>query len=142
VRSDIERKVLAGMDETERLGAAHYSREASYAVYEACLERADAALRAGHSVVLDAVFATPDERRSAEDLARRAGARFQGFWLEAPEEVLKSRVAARQGDASDATPEVVSRQMGYDLGQIGWRSINAAGSASQTTAQINAALTP
>jgi aminoglycoside phosphotransferase family enzyme/predicted kinase len=142
VRSDIERKVLAGVSETERLGAAHYSRETSFAVYEACLARAEAALKAGQAVVLDAVFATPDERRAAEQLARRIGVRFEGFWLEAPEELLKSRVAARRGDASDATPEVVGRQLGYDLGAIGWRRIDAAGPCSETVAQINALLTP
>jgi len=142
VRSDIERKVLAGVDETERLGAAHYSREASCEVYDACMARAEAALRAGQAVVLDAVFATPDERRAAEQLARKIGVRFEGFWLEAPEALLKSRVAARHGDASDATPEVVGRQMGYDLGQMVWQRIDATGSPSQTMAQINALLTP
>ncbi|MFM8746020.1 MAG: AAA family ATPase [Aestuariivirga sp.] len=142
VRSDIERKVLAGVSETERLGAAHYSRDASFAVYDACLARAEAALRAGQAAVLDAVFAAPHERRAAEDLARRVGVRFEGLWLEAPEALLKSRVESRHGDASDATPQVVDRQLGYDLGQIGWRRIDAGGSASETVARISALLTP
>lgn len=142
VRSDLERKVLAGVRETERLGASHYSREASFAVYQACLTRAEATLRAGQAAVLDAVFATPDERRAAEQLARRMGVRFEGFWLEAPEALLKSRVESRRGDASDATPQVVDMQLGYDLGQIGWRRIDAAGSSLETTAQISAFLKP
>ena len=85
------------------------------------LERAEQALRAGHSVVLDAVFARPEERQSAEALARKVGVPFEGLWLDVPKEVAQARVADRKGDASDATPAVVERQFGYDLGEIRWR---------------------
>ena len=53
--------------------------------------------------------------------------RFDGLWLCAPEEVLVGRVAARRGDASDATPEVVERQLGYALGPIHWTRIDVSG---------------
>jgi uncharacterized protein len=49
--------------------------------------------------------------RRIEDMARHAGAAFTGIWLSAPGERLSERVAARRGDASDATPEVVAMQM-------------------------------
>jgi hypothetical protein len=142
LRSDLERKVLAGVGDTQRLDAAHYTPEASFAVYEACLRRAGAALRAGHSVVLDAVFAREGERREAEALARGAGARFTGVWLEAPEAILTARVAARRNDASDATADVVARQLGYDLGTISWVRVDASGDAPETLARIARLLTP
>lgn len=121
VRSDVERKRAAGLALEERLPAGSYSPEASASVYEAMFRRAERALRAGHSVVLDAVFARPVERHGVEALAMKVGVPFEGLWLEVPRDVAQSRVAARKGDASDATPEVVDRQYGYDLGEITWR---------------------
>jgi len=49
------------------------------------------------------------------------GVPFQGIWLDVPKDVAQERVAARRGDASDATPDVVARQFGYDLGTIHWQ---------------------
>ena len=120
VRSDVERKRMAGMALEERMPAGSYTPESSAKVYAAMLGRADQALRAGQSVVLDAVFAKPEERAGAEALARKVGAPFEGIWLDIPKDVAQARVAARKGDASDATPAVVERQFGYDLGQVSW----------------------
>jgi len=72
-------------------------------------------------VVLDGVFARPEERGAAEALALRCGVPFEGIWLDVSPEIARARVAARRGDASDATPDVVDRQFGYDLGEIRWR---------------------
>ena len=83
--------------------------------------RAERILRAGRGVVLDAVFARPEERQAAEALAAKVGVRFEGQWLEVPKEVAQARVAARASDASDATPAVVERQFGYDVGRIDWQ---------------------
>ena len=74
-------------------------------------------------MVLDAVFAREDERHAAEALAAKVGVPFEGLWLDAPKEVAQARVAARQGDASDATPAVVERQYGYELGRITWKRL-------------------
>jgi uncharacterized protein len=121
VRSDVERKRQAGIPLEERMPAGSYSQEASDRVYAAMLERAGQALRAGHGVVLDAVFAKPHERQAAEALAQRVGVPFEGLWLDVPKELAQARVAARGADASDATPAVVERQFGYDLGEIRWK---------------------
>ena len=121
VRSDVERKRVAGIPLEERMPAGSYTPEASARTYAAMIARAERALRAGHSVVLDAVFARKDERQAAEALATKVGVPFDGLWLDVPKEVAQARVAARQGDASDATPAVVERQFGYELGQITWR---------------------
>ncbi|TAJ84197.1 MAG: aminoglycoside phosphotransferase [Reyranella sp.] len=120
VRTDVERKRQAGVALEERMPAGSYSPEASARVYAACLARAERVLRAGHSVVLDAVFARPGERAAAEALARKVGVPFQGIWLDVPKDVAQQRVTDRKGDASDATASVVERQFGYDLGEIDW----------------------
>ena len=121
VRSDVERKRLSGIGLNERMPAGSYTPDASEKVYAVMFERAEQALRAGQSVVVDAVFAKPEERQAAEALARKVGAPFEGVWLDVPKEVAQARVAARTGDASDATPNVIERQFGYDLGEITWR---------------------
>jgi aminoglycoside phosphotransferase family enzyme/predicted kinase len=123
VRSDVERKRLAGIALEERMPAGSYTPEASARVYASMSGRAERALRAGHSVVLDAVFARPGERAAAESLARKVGVPFEGLWLDVPKEVAQARVSARRGDASDATADVVERQFGYDLGDVGWKRI-------------------
>ena len=120
VRSDVERKRLAGIALEERMPAGGYTPEASARVYAAMLKRAERLLRAGHSVVLDAVFAKPEERGAAEALGRKLSVPFHGLWLDIPKDVAQARVAERQGDASDATPAVVERQFSYALGDISW----------------------
>lgn len=120
VRTDVERKRQAGIALEERMPAGSYSPEASARTYAACLARAERVLRAGHSVVLDAVFARPEERAAAEALARKVGVPFRGIWLDVPKDVAQQRVTDRKGDASDATAIVVERQFAYDLGHIDW----------------------
>ncbi|MGQ0582131.1 MAG: bifunctional aminoglycoside phosphotransferase/ATP-binding protein [Reyranella sp.] len=127
VRSDVERKRMSGIGLSGRMPAGSYTPGLSVRVYAALMARAERILRAGHSVVLDAVFAREDERQTAEALAARVGVPFEGIWLDVPKAVAQARVAARKGDASDATPEVVERQFGYELGRIAWQR-RAAGS--------------
>ena len=127
LRSDVLRKSLAGVGELDRLPATAYTPEARARVYAHLCQCAAKALSAGHSVVVDAVFAGAAERDQIEAVARACGARFDGLWLEAPTNLLQARVAARTNDASDATPDVVVRQLDYDLGEIAWSRISAGG---------------
>jgi aminoglycoside phosphotransferase family enzyme/predicted kinase len=124
VRTDVERKRLAGLSLEQHMPPGSYTPEASARIYAAMLARAEKALRAGQSVVLDAVFAKEEERAGAEALARKIGVPFEGLWLDVPKEVAQARVAARKADASDATAAVVERQFGYDLGTITWRRMH------------------
>lgn len=127
LRTDLERKWLAGVGEFDRLPDAAYTSEAARLVYDRVSERARHALRAGHSVIVDGVFARSDERCAMARLARESGAGFHGLWLAAVPETLRARVEARQGDASDATAAVVDRQLSRDLGPIGWDQIASDG---------------
>ena len=121
VRSDVERKRRAQIALEERMPAGSYTPQASAEVYDALMRRAQCVLEAGHSVVLDAVFARKEERAAAEALARKVDVPFEGIWLDVPKDVAQARVAGRKADASDATPAVVERQFGYDLGTITWQ---------------------
>jgi hypothetical protein len=124
-RSDVERKRLFGAGQDERLPECAYEPDVSTEVYTMCAKRAALALKAGRSVIVDAVHAKPHERDALVRLAEDYGADFTGFWLEAPLGVMQTRVAARQGDVSDATPSVVAAQSTYDLGEISFDCIDA-----------------
>jgi predicted kinase len=123
LRSDVIRKRLSNVLPEDRLPATAYGPEANAEVYETVRREASAALAGGQTVIVDAVFGTEAERRAVEGAA--AGAPFFGIWLEAPGSTLVARVAQRVGDASDATPEVISRQMTMETGLIKWRRLDA-----------------
>jgi hypothetical protein len=140
VRSDVERKALAGVAELDRLPKEAYAPAAAGGVYCHLLARAETALKAGHAVILDAVYAREEERHAAEALARKLRVAFRGIWLEAPPETLRTRVAARTGDASDADLAVVEKQLAYNLGRLTWTRINAEGSPAQVLSRFPAIL--
>jgi aminoglycoside phosphotransferase family enzyme/predicted kinase len=131
-RSDVERKVLAGVDEQIRLEARSYTPQSAAKVYAALADRARRALAAGHAVVVDAVFAREEERRAIEAMAKKMGVGFRGLWLEADATTLKNRVEGRRNDASDATAEVVERQLLYDPGHLRWLRVDATGTPADT----------
>ena len=104
--------------------AAAYTPEASAAVFAELAGLAAEALRGGHAVIADAAFLRP---RSARRSRPRAAARpSTGFWLEAPLAVLRARVAARRGDASDADAAVLAAAAARDPGPIAWQRLDAA----------------
>ncbi|MBP2313789.1 AAA family ATPase [Azospirillum soli] len=134
LRSDVLRKRLFGVGEMERLPPEAYGPGTSERVYAELAERARAVLAAGHAVVADAVYAKPEERAAIEDIARGAGVRFDGVWLDAPLEQRVARVSRRRGDASDATAEVAERQESYELGAMSWARVDSGRDAGETLA--------
>jgi predicted kinase len=66
-------------------------------------------LGAGFSVVIDAAFLRRGERDAAHELARQCGARFEILACQAPDGVLRERLAARTSDASEADAAVLQQ---------------------------------
>ena len=140
LRSDIERKLRFGVDETERLPPDAYRPEASIAIYDALVHKARRALSAGHSVIVDAVFAEPRERAMIAAITPDLAVAFHGLFLVADLRTRLARVGGRQGDASDADAAVVRRQEDYPLGDIEWARIDASGTPEETLILARAAL--
>ena len=140
IRSDVTRKLLAGVDEFARLPPEAYTRERSDAVYRHIIDEAARTARSGWVAVVDAVFLKAAERRAIEAAARDAGADFAGLWLEAPEATLKRRVSARVKDASDATAAVVEMQLPRAQAPEGWRLVPAGGEPGATLRAAREAL--
>ena len=137
LRSDVIRKRLFGRGPLERLPESAYRPEVSAEVFEIIAQRAATLLEAGRSVICDAVYGRPEQRRRIEEVARERRVPFFGFWLEAPEEVLLERVAHRGPDASDADVEVVRRQAEtVDARGISWQRIDAARPLEQVAAEL------
>jgi len=133
LRSDAIRKGLWGVEETVRLPAPAYTPEFSNRVYAAMWERAEMALKGGATVILDAAHLKPGERERAERIAADSAVPFDGLWLTAPVERLKSRVSARSADASDATAAVIEKQTGYDIGPVRWQRLETEADADDVT---------
>jgi len=140
-RSDVIRKQHHGVSETARLPASTYTRQESEAVYAEMMKRASRALDAGQSVILDAVFAHPEERNAAKSLAADQGVEFLGIWLDVPADTMKSRIEARHGDASDATAAVLERQIHFQLGPLDWHRIDADGASDAVIATTKSVAT-
>lgn len=140
LRSDVERKRMFGKDDTDPLARNAYAQEVTDAVYRRLRDKAKRVLAAGQSVIVDAVHARDDERAAIREVADAAGVSFIGLWLTAPAALLTDRADARSGDASDATGDVVRRQLAYDLGVIDWQVIDAAGSIAETEARARGLL--
>ena len=129
IASDLERK--AGRATSETLGPESYTPERRGQIYEAMFRRAEALLRAGQSVVLDATFLDPRMRMEAQSIATDLALPFQGFWLTAPGSVLTERLRARKDDASDADGAVLRAQLARDPGEVTWCRLDATGTPEE-----------
>lgn len=118
LRSDEIRKRLHGAAPEERLPPAAYAPEASAAVFVELAAQARDAFAAGQAVVADAVFARAEERAAL--------APGEGLWLTAPLDVLRARVAARTGDASDADLAVLEATAARGIAAPEWTVLDAA----------------
>ena len=125
LRSDEIRKRLSGVGPTDRLPPEAYAPELSDRVHAALFAEATSLLAAGRSVILDATFLDPEHRGAAADLADRLGLPFAAVWLEGTPEVLRSRLAGRSGDASDADLQTLEQQATRDAGSIAWSRLMA-----------------
>lgn len=125
LRSDLERKAHFKVPPHEKLPAEAYQPAVSDAVYQIMRSKALLSLAAGHTVIMDAVHARPQERDLAADIAREAGCAFHGFWLDADTATRVERVDHREPDASDADTQVALSQENLRTGEINWHRLDA-----------------
>jgi len=118
VRSDVERKRLAGVDpaahRAETVEAGLYRPDLTRVTYERLAQAARAILDARFPAIVDATFIRRSDRQAFRDLARQAGVPFSIISCEAPPTTLRARIERRlqQGsDPSDATREVLEHQL-------------------------------
>jgi uncharacterized protein len=139
-RSDMERKALYGAGEHERLPSSAYRAQVSERVYRMIIEKAARVTRAGHSAIVDAVFARAEERAALEAAAAAIKVDARGLFLAADLATRLQRVGGRTADASDADAEVARKQEEYVTGSVTWTHIDATGSPAQTLANARAAV--
>ncbi|MER8781239.1 AAA family ATPase [Mesorhizobium sp. M1006] len=123
VESDRIRKAMHGVPAETRLPDKAYRPEISARVYREMAWRAGLILAEGGSVVADAVFDRPADRDRIEKAASDRGVAVAGFWLEADPLVLWQRVRERKGGPSDATIDILSRQLQRNATQPTWRRV-------------------
>jgi predicted kinase len=118
LRSDIERKRLRGLPAGARTASAIegglYSTSVTRATYERLLTRALQAAAGGFVALVDAAFLQRWQRDLFRMQAARQGLPFCIIAIEAPEPVLRARIAnraAEQTDASEAGIEVLEHQL-------------------------------
>jgi aminoglycoside phosphotransferase family enzyme/predicted kinase len=124
LRSDEIRKRLQNVAPEQRLPASAYTPEASQRVMRILFSDMQRGIDAGQAVIADLTFLSLEHRRQASAAAGLAP--FLGIWLSAPLAVLEARVAARHGDASDATPDILRQMAAGDPGPGDWVILNAA----------------
>ena len=115
IRSDAERKRLAGLTAAEGAGAAPeqgiYTPGMSEKTYGRLLELSGLLLDSGYSVILDAAFLRREQRKPFMQLAAERGLPFRILELVATPGELRRRLAARRNDVSDADAEVLEYQL-------------------------------
>jgi predicted kinase len=129
-----------GVSETQHLSADAYGVEVSAQVYGITANKAGRTIGAGHSAIVDAVFAKPDERAAIAAVGASAGVSFRGLFLVADIQTRVNRVGRRGLDASDANAAIAFQQESFALGTIEWTLIDASGSLPETLESARAAI--
>jgi aminoglycoside phosphotransferase family enzyme/predicted kinase len=117
VRSDVERKRLFGLPALDRSGPAQpdiYTEASTRRTFDCLLEAAQVALESGFPVIVDAAFLRRSERNLFHELAMKLRVSFTILHCQAPDDVLRERIARRNAagdDASEATLAVLDRQL-------------------------------
>ncbi|HEX7455224.1 MAG TPA: AAA family ATPase [Gallionella sp.] len=118
LRSDVERKRLAGLDALAKsggsVGEGLYTGLSSRRTYEHLAHLAAGLLTAGWPVIVDAAFLKRWQRDLFRDLTQRTGARFRILDIQADPAILRERVRRREAegqDASEADLRVLQHQL-------------------------------
>ena len=107
IRSDVERKRLAGLEQRARTGSAPgaglYSQDANERTYRSLAEHASHAIAGGFTPIVDATFQRRADRLLFEEVARAAKVRAVMIRCSAPDAVLESRIRERERKGTDAS---------------------------------------
>ena len=136
LRSDTKRKAIFGVAETATLPIEAYTTEVTDYIYTSLFWEVQRPIEAGHSAVVDAVFARAEQRWAISEAARACRVQFVGLFLTAGLETRVDRVQERMHDASDADERIARRQENYDLGVMDWTLIDASGTPEETLARV------
>jgi aminoglycoside phosphotransferase family enzyme/predicted kinase len=142
VESDRIRKAMHGVAAETRLPEEAYRSEISERVYSEMARHAEFILSSGGSVVADAVFDRERDRIRMEQVVIDSALPFLGIWLDVSPDVLRRRIGKRKGGPSDATVDILSRQLQRDPGAIAWRRLDAAHKPKETVETILDLLRP
>ena len=82
-----------------------------YQVYRDLRDQSRLILNAGFSVVADATFLSRKHRKWFRELASELNIDFQILACQADTEVLRSRIKSRANDPSEATVQVLQKQV-------------------------------
>jgi uncharacterized protein len=140
LRSDVERKALFGAAETDHLPAEAYTPDVTARTYAVLADKASRIVGAGHSAIVDAVFADAAERDAVAAAARANGVAFAGLFLTADLATRIARIGHRTGDASDADAAIARSQEDYALGSLDWGTVDASGTPDETLARAKGVL--
>jgi len=120
LRSDLERKRMAGLEPTARTGSGVasglYATAKRTDTYDRLAQLTETGLRSGFDMLVDATFLARDQRRMFIDLAKGTGARVFILDCDVPTDVLRARLRERNGrggDASEANVDVLDYQLAH-----------------------------
>jgi aminoglycoside phosphotransferase family enzyme/predicted kinase len=118
LRSDVERKRLAGLDTLARSGSGVgenlYAADATRRTYDHLARLAGEILNAGWPVIVDATFTARWQRDLLRDVARTRDVEFRILDFPVPLATLRERIVQRArsgGDASEADLAVLQHQL-------------------------------
>lgn len=137
LRDDVVKKQITGLAPHQRFNKTMDTPVFEKVVYEVLRQQAEAALRSGACVILDALFYNPAERRAVKKLAHDLNIPFIGLWMDAPLDVRTQRVRNRKKAPSDVRKEdELECQLCLETGDISWHIINTDMQKDKTIQQV------
>ena len=143
LRSDVTRKRLMGVADETRLPQSAYTPDDQRQGRSTRWPRPRAAFWPRDTLSSwMRCMAREEERSDIAGIAAEAGAPFDGFWLTADPALLIQRIAGRRGDASDATAEVLKKQIAQIAAPTGWKTIDVSGTPDAIAGTVLTRLKP
>lgn len=111
IRSDAVRKHLAGIPLNQKAPPEIYSEDWNQQTYEQLLSLGILLAKQGLTIILDATYNRQKLRHQVIQATTTDNIPLAIIYCHAPKEILQQRLANRDFDISDATPELLDRQI-------------------------------